>query len=180
MEQRTGRENARRTFEDALFNNRNEKSFYHYINHGFYAHHLTNYFQWFPRENFKIIFFEDFIGPKKSLIYQQIQEFLNVKPQQLETDLHTNKAITFKNPFIFKFYLKIFKNKTLYNCVKKALNKISFIKNFIKDITTSNNPALSQQMIYAINNTIYKEDIKQLEQLLSVNLSHWYQKQCKE
>lgn len=86
--------------------NKNYARDYSYISRGFYFKQLKRYFDFFPKDNFKIILYEDFVKDQNKYM-NEVLDFLEVK----EKYFFKNKKV-FKNDYPkmnigLKFILKI-------------------------------------------------------------------------
>jgi len=154
-------ENKKKDIKDALF-------YQQYIELGQYFGQVKRYIEKFGKENITIIFYYDFKNHVAKEV-QKVYEFLGVDSKyRAEVD---NKHNTYSMPknnwirFIYSFvsFRKIF-NKAF---PKKKVRKIKE-----KLFSKSKKPKLSDVSRAQLIN-LYADDIKQLEELLSIDLSQW-------
>ena len=141
-------------------------------NYGFQISRLFNHF---PREQIKIILFEDFKN-RTAREYEQTLEFL-----ELESDARTEFPVVNQNtqPRLMSLKYKIKDQGPLItrtkNFIKKTLGvKQLGIAGLIDNINTRRvvRPPLPEALKNEILET-YREDINNLEEMLNVDLGHW-------
>ena len=151
-----------------------------FIERSKYYKQLKKYYDLFPRKKIKIVLFEDIKNnPEKTI--QEVESFLNVKkiiPANINKKSNVTKEI--KYPTINKILTKVQKIKTTkigrIIWKSKTFTKIKLkIIHYIKKINKKN--TRPKELPYETKKEIYqqyfKEDIKKLEKLLNMNLSHW-------
>jgi len=144
---------------------------YHYKSKGNYAEQLKGYFNLFPKENIKILLFEDLVkNPIKTT--QEIFKFLNIDSSFIpNTSKKANVSGTPKGIFgwlIMKLrYYNLIPNIQFSNYLPDFM--IQFIFNSAYKKVNPLPPALKKRL----TNTFYKEDILKLEKLIGKNLQHW-------
>src|SRR5690606_20361952 len=68
------------------------------VQEGFYFRHLSRYFEMFPKENLKILLYEDLKKPETTL--KEIYDFLGLDPSfQPDTSMRFNESGFIKNKF---------------------------------------------------------------------------------
>jgi hypothetical protein len=140
-----------------------------YISTGFYGKQLIPYYELFPKEQIKIILFEDLVNNPYSLL-RELFLFLDVDPDFCPTELskHNPSGIP-KNAFA-KFilnnqhYIRIILRPILFNGVRNILRRHK------KDLLDK--PAIPVEAKSKLQK-IYKDDVHQLETLIGRDLSHW-------
>jgi len=160
------------------------------LNHGFYYHHLTHWLKYFPRDNIKILIYED-ISRNPLVFIQGIYEFLRVRGDFEPTTSHErlNAADSLyekkdKIPLIRPtlLYVREFLRHTpLDKATHDLNNKLGLqegITNFlIKNVVVKNNvvpqkpPIKPEDKIFL--KKIYAEDVAKLKVFLSRELSSW-------
>ena len=111
-----------------------------------YSIHLKHWFDHFPKENIKIIIFEDWIKNKK-VIEEEVMDFLNIEQFKFNYELGKNTGSSYAKRRKWKFNpFGVFKKKT-YSKISKSQ--------------------------FELLRTILIEDIKDTEKLLSLDLKHW-------
>ena len=144
---------------------------YHYKSKGNYAEQLKGYFNLFPKENIKILLFEDLVkNPIKTT--QEIFKFLNIDSSFIpNTSKKANVSGTPKGIFgwlIMKLrYYNLIPNIQFSNYLPDFM--IQFIFNSAYKKANPLPPVLKKRL----TNTFYKEDILKLEKLIGKNLQHW-------
>lgn len=149
------------------------------INEGFYYQKLKPYFDNFPRENFRVYLYEDFIS-KTDEVVKDIFEFLGVDSEvKVGTDVVYNKTGKVKNKAMHKL---VGPNSWPIRFVKENFSGLhqwlknrpgvygSLMKLRSKNLEKSELPANLRQRVI---DEIYRNDIEQLGKLLQRDLSHW-------
>jgi len=127
------------------------KKKYSYVDRGYYAKQIKNYFNYFARESFHFIKFEDFIRDT-AVEVQKLFEFLEVDPFpgiNLNIKAHTreNLAQSASKTWLRRFRLKL-------------INR-----------SAAPFPLTPETRRVLVNR--YKEDILELEQLINKNFGDW-------
>lgn len=140
-----------------------------YISTGFYGKQLAPYYELFPRQQLKIVLFEDLVSTPY-LLLQELFSFLGVDPTYSRLNLvkHNFSGIP-RNAFA-KF---IFSKKKYINT---ALEPAFF--SGIRNILRRHKEGLFYKPTMPIEakgklQKIYKDDVRQLETLIKRDLSHW-------
>lgn len=150
------------------------------IREGFYYRNLKPFYELFPRENIKIYLYED-LNDNAPHVLKDIFQFLNVDPG-FQPDLTTrfNKSGFIKN----KFLNRIYGQKGLISSGFKALfppgiveklKRNSYIQKTVNNLRGKNleKPKADPRVLNALTQEVYANDIKQLQQLIGKDLSHW-------
>ena len=130
----------------------------------------------FPREQVKIILFEDFIESPRE-IYEQVLFFLGV-PSDGRTEFpiaNENRELRF--PFLFKLY----RNNVPWRlqCLLDQLRRktgLKILRRYSLFSTAVTRPRLSADMRSEII-TEFADDIIKLSTLLSIDLNHWLERE---
>lgn len=152
-----------------------EKNICSYINRGLYSETVSYLFKVFPRENVKLILFEQFIKePERNIA--EILEFLQIPKVELDFTKKANTAVEHRNNFVWSI---VNRNKTIKSLakvilkdetrtkVKKAINKINS-KELSRD-----KKRLSAQELHDIYKQYFEDDIRKLEPMVPWNLDLW-------
>jgi predicted nucleotidyltransferase len=150
------------------------------VKEGFYFKYLSRFYELFPKENIRIYLYEDFQSKRQDVL-RDIYTFLGVSEfNPPNVDVTYNESGFIKNSFLNKIYGQ---NGMLINAVKKVLpeNAVSKVKNnlFVQKIFNklrSKNlvkPKLDSKLKKQITEEIYGDDIRNLQNLLQRDLSHW-------
>ncbi|MFW9784789.1 MAG: sulfotransferase [Candidatus Heimdallarchaeota archaeon] len=170
--------------EDAI---NNEKKF---LEKGLYYKHLNNYLELYPREQILILLFDDIISDPLDVV-SNLYSFLEVENQNFipksiseKRNVSGTLITKYKIPFISHILFKIsarlrrskfFGDKSKGTLIRKIYFKI--VRQNYKVISDKNKDAPSipplQDSTRKILYEFYKEDIKNLENLLRRDLSHW-------
>ncbi len=144
---------------------------YHYKQKGYYYKQLSRYYNLFPKEQIKVILFEDIIkDPLK--ITQEVFEYLNVDDSFIpDTSKKANVSGTPKGLSGW-IIMKLRKNNLIPNIeFSKVLPE--FLITFILRSIYSKPNKIAPELVNKLTTLHYKEDIKKLEKLINKDLSHW-------
>tara|TARA_B100000780_G_scaffold263221_1_gene216969 strand:+ start:826 stop:1728 length:903 start_codon:yes stop_codon:yes gene_type:complete len=150
---------------------KNLSPLYHYKGKGYYSEQLYRYYTLFPKENIKILLFEDLIkNPVKTT--QEVFEFLNIDSSFVpDTSKKANVSGTPKGIFgwlIMKLrYYKLIPNIQFSNYLP------GFIIQFIFNSAYKKANPLAPRLKKRLTHTYYKKDILKLEKLIGKDLKHW-------
>jgi hypothetical protein len=145
---------------------------YHYKDKGYYAKQLERYFTLFPKENIKVLLFEDLVkNPIKAT--QEVFKFLNIDNSFIpDTTKKVNVSGTPKGIFgwlIMKLrYYELIPNIQFSNYLP------GFMIQFIFNSAYKKARPLGQKVKKKLTHTYYKEDILKLEKLIEKDLQHWF------
>ena len=162
------RKNISESFYD-FFNNNSilyEKSLYSQI--------LNYWFKYFPKEQFLILFLEEYHkNPDKFL--SQISDFLNIKKNNFNLNIISKRSNESFKPRFHNFY--IFLESIVNYLQKKNLNFIVRLLQIlnIKSLFISKNNKLPKLNEKEYNEIMeyFKKDIKELENICDKKLSFW-------
>lgn len=154
-----------------------------YRRRGFYYKLLKPYFDLFPKENIKIIFYEDILkNPEKAA--KEFYEFLNVDESYLPKNLREKPAKSTETRFKILRYIINFLAEISHKLERgrfggfvffiKRKTKINEIFNRLNDfnIKESDKPKLNPKLKKKLKE-VYLEDIEKLEKLIGKDLSSW-------
>lgn len=148
-----------------------------YLDRGFYSVQIENYLKVFPAKNIRIFLFEeDFLkGTPKML--REIQEFLEVDHEELNTLVKETPARQVKNQ---KMDQVLNSAHPLNQFVKKAIpsKRIrAFIKFKMNSINTSSSRLDANWDVWRsrLIRDVFHDDIRKTEILLNRSLSRWYE-----
>ena len=139
-----------------------------YIERGLYFPQLKRFFDLFPKENIKIILFEDFISDTKNVL-KDLFLFLNVSPISVNTDEVKNKGKLPKFP-LFNRRLKSFRRKMFFLFPDKMPGWVVSLYDFL--FMNSKKPVLSKSEREKLLE-FFKEDIEKTQKLINRDLSDW-------
>jgi len=172
---RADRENIK-SFEEAIIQEKerikdNWSPLYHYIQKGYYSVQLQRYYVVFPKENIKVYLFEEVVKhPKETL--KDISEFLNVDSSvEINTSKKFNVSGSPKGVLGF-----VLKKMRYYNLMPKfAISNYlpNFVVTLIFKSVYSETEKLNSNLRSEITHKYYKEEIKNLEELIERDLSSW-------
>ncbi len=158
------------TFENALnkedFKIKNSwEPIWYYKTLGLYHDQIKRYFNIFPKKQILVIKFEDFIKDKKQGMLN-VERFLEIPEFNNYKDIHPKISGVIKNELVYK----INQIKILKNILKMFLPKIIWIK---LQRTFFSKPIISKKT-YKELRLFYKNDIKKVEELTSIDLKSYY------
>lgn len=150
------------------------KEYPYIIRIGLYAQYLKNWFNYFPKDHFLILIFEEIMGnPLKAL--KNVSLFLDVDFKRFHKNQYA-KSINPSNPprlsklylLSYKFY-KIFESKELFRFTRAfSILKPYFYMLGEKKNQENINPNFKKQLY-----SKFKKDIEELEKNLNRNLNIW-------
>ncbi len=168
-------------FLDALDNNSIWWKRDDLVSEGFYYTNLKRYFDLFPAEHFKILFYEDFSTNPKHVM-KEIYKFLNVS-----THFEPDTSVTYNElGFVKNKYLDIIfgKNSPLKKNIEKIaphfydmMRQNNSIRKFVNKLRKFNldKPPLDSDLKRKMTEILYKEEILKLQKLVGRDLSSWLQ-----
>lgn len=144
---------------------------YHYKSKGFYFKQLRRYFNVFPKENIKILFFED-VKRAPTHTTQEIFKFLNVDADFIpDTSRKTNVSGIPKG--ILGWLIMKLRFYHLLPNIQFSKYLPDFIIALLFKSAYSKPDKLNENVKKELTDKYYKADILQLEKLIEKNLSHW-------
>ncbi|HLT73964.1 MAG TPA: sulfotransferase [Ohtaekwangia sp.] len=150
------------------------------ISEGFYYRNLKPYFELFPREQLRIYLYEDLQqAPQK--VMQEIYAFLGADATFTpNVSLRYNESGLIKNPFLNRIYgqgglLSRSIRAILPGTVVQRLRSNLSLKKKILDLRGKNliKPKMDPELKRTLTTDVYGEDIRQLQNLIGRDLSHW-------
>jgi len=175
--QREGREPCN-TFEEALAEEskriqNNWTPLWHLTAQGFYAEQLQRYDQYFPKQQIKIFFYEEWQNNPQGVI-KSILKFLEVD-DSIHLDMSKRFNENGKPKSLWLHYL-LTKNNPLKKILKPFLPK-RFRRNMMASITKNNLEKSHAPKMLATTRSMlqarFHDDIKALEKRTGQNLNHW-------
>ncbi len=139
-----------------------------YINQGLYFKMISNWFKYFPKENFLIINFEDEFILDRLKVISRILTFLEVSDCNIDVYKNSNKASKPKFIWLKELMKKSGWWRVLIKKMIPSLKKRQIIKNRIQraNISTFKPKKLSYIERKRIFNNYFKDDVLKLEKLL--------------
>ncbi len=149
------------------------------VQEGFYYTHLKKYFDIFPREQFKIILYDE-LRKNQEQIIKELYEFLEIDPDfKPRTDVQYNVSGFVKN----KWKDKIIGQQSI---IRKAIESLSpglvdkmrnsvTMQKWVTSMRAKNlvRPKLDPEIKNRLINEIYKDEILKLQDLIQKDLTHW-------
>lgn len=155
----------------------NYKCYYQY---GLYAKWLEKFYQNFDTKHIKVISYESLkSNPLKTL--NECFDFLNLKSLGEVPEIHTNKTVILKAPYIYKFTKLLVYNKLgVPQIIKDSIPKKAKIyvrKHLTKTVLKYTKTEKSYPKIDLNDrlflNEYYKKDVLKLKQLTGLKFSEW-------
>jgi len=153
---------------------------WHYLSLGRYAEQLQRYYDRFPRDNILIILHDDFISDQQSVL-QEIYRFLGVDDTYI-ADIGRQFKVASKvgaaDGFLGRLVFATESTRLGALAIKIVPKKIGLrVQNILRDVISKRHdgrkiPSLS----FEIKDRCWQQlqgDVRQLEQLLERDLSHW-------
>ena len=169
-----------KSFEEALSRessyivngNMKEKGALTYVDHGYYSRQIEGYYKYFSKEQIKIIFFEDLKrNPDKTV--GQVFSFMNID-NKFKPNFSIKNSSALPRSVVMQ---RIFQSLTMPKFIKPFVPPSVSSKIKISLIRKLNvKPFQYAQMKQETRNFLvstFKDDIKRLEKILDVDLSHW-------
>ena len=153
---------------ETIFDSKSGLNFQQYFLLGNYSSQIKNYFEVFEKENIHIIWYSHF---KKNTPFEveKVFDFLNLKStHSIDFNKVHNSFSMPKNNFIRKIYSAVWLRKILAFMFPPKLIKL--VRKII--FREGNKPKLQEDLRKKIQ-LYYQNEIKEMEQILSVNLSRW-------
>jgi len=154
---------------------------YNYTGRGFYYKQLKNFLKFYPREQMLILKSESF-GKNIQTDFKEIFNFLNVSP-----DFKVQRPPKFSSLSVLDPYLQVrlreyFKEK--FDLIVEAIRKNEDTDKFLETKKDYDNLSLMKQNLKSNKSSInqgdrsylqslYKDEIKKLQQLVTFDLSDW-------
>jgi len=144
---------------------------YHYKSQGLYYKQLVRYYNLFPKNQIKIILFEDLIK-NPALTSQEIFCFLNVDATFIPNTSKKANISGVPKGVVGWIIMKLRKYNLIPNIEFSKILPSSIIRFILRNIY-SEPKKISKELVKEITTKHYTEDIKKLEKLIGKNLSHW-------
>ena len=144
---------------------------YYYKGKGYYSEQLERYFTLFPKENIKVLLFEDLVkNPVK--ITQEVFKFLNTDNSFIaDTSKKANVSGTPKG--LFGLFIMKLRYYNLIPNIQFSNYLPGFIILLIFNSAYKKASPLPPELKKRLTHTFYKEDILKLEKLIGKDLQHW-------
>ncbi len=161
----TGRETM--TFEEAI---NHEKALKEggFLSNSFYSEVIEAYRNAFG-DHFKIIRFEDFIGPNKMEIVQDIFDFLDLKHIEVEF-AHANKSRVMKSNRLKKI---IYPKSGFMKSVKKQAMKLEGLTNFLQRNLRETPQKMDDALSDSLMKKYFNKDVDRLIEVTGIDFSDW-------
>ena len=171
---RDGREHL--SFEEALADEprrikENWAEIWHYKEESKYYNQLKRYYDSFPKENIKVVIYEDF-KKNQMRVYGEICNFIGVKSSFVPNMSAKHNTGSLSNS---RFLTLLFMKKNIF----KTFFKIIFspflrakIKNFLSDSNVIGTPIISKDDKKELK-LLFSKDVCKLEELINIELKDW-------
>ncbi len=145
--------------------------YWDYLNTGYYAHHLKRWFSIFPRAQFKIFLYEDWLQNPQAVLRETFQ-FLAVPPD--DSIAITRDNVTSIKPRFAWVHSLLNPSRSLRSLVQRTIptNMRNGTIQFLRRINHGQSPGLDPS-IRAQLTARYESDISKLEILIKRDLSSW-------
>ena len=171
------------TFENAIADELNRRKseptaiFKRYVEGGMYGEQLERWFSYFPRENFKILFYEDMTRSMSDAL-SEIFEFLGLNRNvDINTDKKYNTASQPRSSLIYKILLnlppvvgKLYRSLMPRHLQKEVRTRLRH--SLMKSQDRSKIPVMSLNTRESLLN-IYSSDMEKLSSLLGQKIPSW-------
>ena len=143
------------------------------VRRGQYYSQIQSFLEYFPRENFRVFFFEDFVKDRKKF-YESLCDFLGIEAILPQKQYHGRKGGQPKKMWLHKLLTKKNPIRDTAAAVMRrfvpAQQRQSLRTKLVKsNMEKARLPSATRAQLI----DIYREEIDQLEQLLNVDLEHW-------
>lgn len=148
------------------------------VQEGFYAKHLTKFYEHFAAENIKVLLFEDLMQDAQGTM-KKITDFLAVAPFNFETGTQFNKSGKIRNQSMNTLVghdsIIIKSLKSTVPSIYRKIKENKTFKKFVENLRSNNieKVKLGTELKNKITREIYHDDINSLEKLINKNLEHW-------
>ena len=148
---------------------------YAYQEQGMYAKHLERYFKLFDRGQFYITTFDDFVCKQEQVI-KEICSFLGLKEQEgMQYVLQSNVSSEARSVALKNLIKKPSIIKKLAKWLVPSFAIRQKLRNYVQAL---NNKSIEKKPLSEIDRKncyqrYFKQEIQSLEDLLSINLTHW-------
>ena len=150
------------------------------IKEGFYFKNLSKFYELFPHENIRVYLYED-LQDKPLEVMKDIYGFLGVDTSfQPDTSIRYNESGLIKNKFLDKIYgqggiLSKAAKAILPNSVLQRVSGNLLINKRLLEIRRKNlaRPGMDPVIRKKLTHEVYGDDIRQLQNLIKRDLSHW-------
>jgi hypothetical protein len=151
------------------------------IKEGFYYKNLSKFYKLFPKENIRVYLYEEF-NERPEIVLKDIFRFLGVSTEfKVDSSVKFNESGFIKNEFLNKIYGQkgiISKTvKTIFpSAIVKTLKQSMFVQKQLNGLRGKNlvKPKLDPQIRQKLTHEVYGEDIRNLQNLIQKDLSHWF------
>lgn len=149
-----------------------DREMYQYEQIGKFGQQVRRVLSIFPREQVKIVLFEDFVADTKS-VYEDILDFLGLASDGRTDFTAVNTRRTYRFPKVAWLFFKLI---AMFSQMRKRMgilwnaNILPVVDRFL---TTSKPPAGLDPAFRAELTEIFRRDVQLLSELIDRDLSHW-------
>ena len=158
-------------FEEAERKKKKDQPIKYYKEKGYYTEQLKRYYNLFPKENIKVLLFEE-ITNHPVATSQKIFEFLNID-SNFVPDTSTKVNVSGSPKGFFGWIIMKLRYYNLIPDVQFSKYLPKFIIKIIFNSAYKKAKPLSVALRKRLTEQFYKEEILNLEKLIGKNLSHW-------
>lgn len=149
----------------------NWENLWYYTTGGFYHEQLQAYYERFPKEQIGIFLYEDFVAEPLETM-QQIFQFLDVEPFEPDMSVRYNVSGQARSKMLQSFLAKPNGLKNLLKPLLPSYVRQRMVAQMMSLNVEPSKQGLSQQE-RAMLQSLFHDDIVQLQQLIGRELSHW-------
>ena len=143
----------------------------HYVRHGLYANAIRQYQALFPKEQLKVMFYDDLVRDSGSYLREML-DFIGVDPAfRIDTTTRHHKGLVKSASLKSKLLYAQFPGKQLLKKLLPARARENIQGRIVE--ATHDEPDRLDDTIRARLVEIFAEDVTQLQALVDRDLSHW-------
>jgi len=161
--------------DERVLHGEHEKDVFSYMGRSRYLEQIERYLQYFSSENILFLCFETDIAKNMDETILKIQDFLEVNPTELDTNVRSRAASemrskTFQKILNKKNPVKSVLKRILSSEMKKRI-KMKLVKMNRKEVSSQNR--LDKETKQQLYEKYFKADTSKLEAITGLYLSHW-------
>ena len=158
-------------FEETKRKKKKDQPIKYYKEKGYYTEQLKRYYNLFPKENIKILLFEE-VTNNPVATSQKIFNFLNLDSSFIP-DTSTKVNVSGAPKGLFGWLIMKLRYYNLIPDIQFSKYLPRFIIQIIFNAAYKKAQPLSRTLRNRLTNQFYEEEIRKLEKLIDKDLSHW-------